>query len=335
MRHIVPIFLFVREFEMAQNDRVIRLIRMVLLIEAHPGLTVEELAKQNGISIRHCYRDIQALCYAGVPLYCDDGYRLIEKSGLKKLSLTLEEALALIYGIKLLEKQQGPIRAGTELKEKLFDLLPNQLRNEIEDLQKQVEVSANTAVDYSKSSGLFKRLNEAIREQQSLNMEYYSFTSGELKTRTADPYQIVYRDGFWYLVAFCHLRNEIRLFRVDRIRKLELTLESFVKPPDFDLESYLGSAWQMERGEEFVFQVRLGGSAARYARETRFHPSQEIREMADGSLILTAKACGLKSVTRWVLQFGGEAEVLEPVELREMVAGEARKMCERYGKGEV
>lgn len=320
---------------MAQNDRVIRLIRMVLLIEAHPGLPVEELAKQNGISVRHCYRDLQALCYAGVPLYCDGGYRLIEKSGLKKLSLTLEEALALIYGMKLMEKQRGPIRAGTELKEKLFDLLPNQLRNEIEDLQKQVEVSNNTAVDYSESGGLFKRINEAIRQQQSLNMEYYSFSGGELKTRTIDPYQIVYQDSFWYLVAFCHLRNEIRLFRVDRIRKLELNNRHFEKPAGFDLERYLGSAWQMERGEEYTFRVQLWGNAARYTRETRFHPSQEIQEMPDGSLSLTAKACGMKSVTRWVLQFGGEAEVIEPVELREMVAGEARKMGERYGKGEV
>lgn len=319
---------------MGQNDRVIRLIRMVLMIEAHPGLTAEELAKRNGISVRQCYRDLQMLCCAGVPIYPDDGYRIIGKSGLKKLSLTLEEALALIYGMKLMEKQRGPIRAGTELKEKLFELLPNQLRNEIEDLHKQVEVSAHTAVDYSEYGKLFKRINEAIREQQSLNMEYYSFSGGEVKTRTVDPYQIVYRDGFWYLVAFCHLRHEIRLFRVDRIRKLELTVQSFVKPPDFDLESYLGSAWQMERGAEFDFRVQLWGNAARFARETRFHPSQVIDETGDGSLILTAKACGLKSVTRWVLQFGGEAEVIEPVELREMVAGEVREMVKRYGKGE-
>jgi predicted DNA-binding transcriptional regulator YafY len=317
---------------MAQNDRIIRLIRMVFFIDAHPGLTAEELAKLNGISVRHCYRDLQALCCAGVPLYCDDGYRLIGKSGLKKLSLTLEEALALIYGMKLLEKQRGPIRAGTELREKLFDLLPNQLRNEIVDLQKQVEVSGHTSVDYSESGKLFKRLNEAIREERSLNIEYYSFSSGAQKTRIVDPYQIVYRDGFWYLVAFCHTRNEIRLFRVDRIRKLEATFERFEKPADFELENYLGAAWQMERGREFMFRVQLWGDAARFAQETRFHPSQEIQNIVNGSVILTAKACGLKSVTRWVLQFGGEAEVIEPVELREMVAGEIRKAWERYGE---
>jgi predicted DNA-binding transcriptional regulator YafY len=303
---------------------------MILLIEAKPGLSAEELAIICEISTRSCFRDLQVLCCAGVPIYYDNGYRLLEKSQLKKVSLSLEEALALIYGIKLLEKQRGPIRAGAEVKEKLLELLPNQLRHEIEDYQKQVDVSVNTTVDYSETGGVFKRLNEAIRQQQNLEMEYYSFASSELKTRIIDPYQIVYRDGFWYLVAFCHLRNEIRLFRVDRIRKLEFKGGHFIKPVDFDLESYLGSAWQMERGEEYTFRVRFWGDAVRYLQETRFHPSQEIQEMPDGSLVFTAKACGLKSVTRWVLQFGGEALVLEPIELRQQVVKELQRAIQKY-----
>jgi predicted DNA-binding transcriptional regulator YafY len=303
---------------------------MILLIEARPGLSAEELAGICGIGVRNCFRDLQVLCHAGVPIYNDNGYRLLEISGLKKIALTFEEALALIYGIKLLEKQRGPIQAGTELKEKLLELLPNQLRHEIEDYQKQFEVSANSAIDYSKAGGLFKRLNEAIRQQQNLAMEYYSFASGELKNRIIDPYQIVYRDGFWYLVAYCHLREEIRLFRVDRIRKLDFTDGHFTKSEAFDLESYLGSAWQMERGAEYTFSVRFWGAAARYLRETRFHPSQRILETSDGSLLFTAKACGLKSVTRWVLQFGGEAEVLEPVELRETVKNELLGAIKNY-----
>jgi predicted DNA-binding transcriptional regulator YafY len=204
---------------------------MIFLIEAKPGLSAEELARICGISIRNCFRDLQVLCCAGVPIYNDNGYRLLEKSRLQKIS---------------------------------------------------------------------------------------------------EPYQIVYRDGFWYLVAYCHLRDEIRLFRVDRIRKLEYGEGHFHKPVDFDLENYLGSAWQMERGEECVFRVRFWGGAARYARETRFHPSQEIQEMPDGSLLLTAKACSLKSVSRWVLQFGGEAVALEPVELREMVLNELRGAVGNY-----
>jgi predicted DNA-binding transcriptional regulator YafY len=95
---------------MAKGDNLIRLVGMILWIDAHPGLSAKELAKSNGISERQVFRDIKVLCYAGVPLYNDNGYRLLEKSKLGKISLTLEEALALIYGIKLLEKQKGLLR---------------------------------------------------------------------------------------------------------------------------------------------------------------------------------------------------------------------------------
>lgn len=315
---------------MAKGDRVIRLVRMILLIESRPGLSAEELAKICGISVRNCYRDLQVLCCAGVPIYNDNGYRLLEKSRLKTISLTLEEALALIYGVKLLEKQRGPIRPGVKIKEKLLELLPRQLQHEIEDYQKQVEVSVEPTIDYSEAGGLFKKINDAIRQQQILDLEYYSFSRDDYTTRAVDPYQIVYRDGFWYLVAYCHKRDEIRLFRVDRIRKLEFNSDRFLKPPDFDLQCYLGSAWQMERGEEYNFKVHFWGNAARFVRETHFHQSQKLQEIDDGSLLFSANACSLKSVIRWVLQFGGEAEVMEPIELRQQVAQELGMTIQKY-----
>ena len=97
----------------------------------------------------------------------------------------------------------------------------------------------------------------------------------------------------------------------------------------------------MERGEEFSFKVRFWGQSARYVRETQFHPSQRITtgngqlalgngQGEDDVVIFAAKACGMKAVSRWVLSFGCEAEVLEPEELRELVRGELRRGVERY-----
>lgn len=311
------------------GGKVIRLIQMILLINAHPGLSAQELAKRSGISVRTCFRDIQALCYAGVPIFCDNGYRLVEKSQLQKVSLTLEEALALIYGIKLLEKQKGFLHSGVLVKEKLLELLPVQLRHEVEDMQKQIAVSAEATVDYSGKDALFKKINTAMRTSRCLNMDYYSFSSNKVTNRTVAPYQMVFRDGFWYLVGDCHLRGEIRLFRVDRIQSLAICEEEFLRPEGFDLDSYLGSAWQMERGREYVFTIRFTGDAARYVRETQFHPSQQLRP-EHGAVLFSARACGLKSVTRWILQFGGEAEVLEPEELRDSVRQQLQKALQNY-----
>jgi predicted DNA-binding transcriptional regulator YafY len=70
----------------AKGDNLIRLVKMVLLIDAHPGLSAKELADKCGVSERQIFRDIKALCYGGVPLYSDNGYRLLSKSGLEKVS---------------------------------------------------------------------------------------------------------------------------------------------------------------------------------------------------------------------------------------------------------
>ena len=112
---------------------------------------------------------------------------------------------------------------------------------------------------------------------------------------------------------------------------LVVTTKHFTSPENFDYEEYMGAAWQMERGEEFCFKVRFFGEAARFVKETHFHPSQKIREEQGGTLFFTARADGMRSVLRWVLSFGSEAEMLEPLELRKMVARAMVEGVQRYG----
>jgi predicted DNA-binding transcriptional regulator YafY len=257
---------------------------------------------------------------------------MVEGSMLKAIAFTMEEALALIYGIKLLEQQKGVIKAPGQVKEKLLALLPKKLSNEIESIGQQVEIEVAPAADYSGKESLFKEINEAIKNHTLLRMKYYSFSRDEVTDRIIEPYQLVFKDGFWYLVAFCHRNQETRLFRIDRIRGLESTTQTFSPPVDYSYEEYMGAAWQMERGEEFSFKVRFFSRAARFVRETNFHPSQEIIEEPGGTIVFIAKACGHRSVLRWVLSFGDEAEVLEPPELRAMMAKTMAAGLERYSK---
>jgi predicted DNA-binding transcriptional regulator YafY len=88
---------------------MVRLFKMIFFIQTNPGCTAEELARRCGVSVRQCYRDLRTIEDAGFPLYHDRGYRMVEGSMLKAIAFTMEEALALIYGIKLLEQQKGVI----------------------------------------------------------------------------------------------------------------------------------------------------------------------------------------------------------------------------------
>ena len=235
----------------------------------------------------------------------------------------------MIYGIKLVERQRGLFRSSSAVRGKLLALLPPKLRGEIEEFEQRVEVSVKPAVDYTGKELLFKKLNDAIRLRHRLSMEYHSFARNEDTARLIDPYHLVFQDGFWYLVAFCNQRQEFRLFRVDRIKNLSESEEEFIPSPTFDYDSYMGAAWGMGRGTEFFLKVRFYGQSARYVQETKFHSSQAIF-LEKEAVIFSAKACGLKSVARWVLTFGDEAEVLEPEELRELVLKQLQEALQKY-----
>jgi predicted DNA-binding transcriptional regulator YafY len=317
----------------AQNNRLSRLLEMFFTIQAIPGLSAAELAEKCGVSVRQCYRDLKTLQDGGIPLYNDRGYRILKGSVLKDITFTLEEAVALIYGLKLIEQQKGLLDTPTQALEKLMVRLPEGLRNRLGSIEERVEIDITPAADYSDKGPLFKAINTAIQEKNILEIDYYSFSRDTVTTRKVNPYKLVFKDGFWYLVGYCHHRDKVRVFRVDRIRFFSLTNEKFVPPIDFDFEQYMGAAWQMERGEEFYFKVRFFGEAARFIKETNFHPSQQIIEEPEGALIFTARAGGMRSVLRWVLSFGDEAEVLEPEALRGMVAEVMASGARRYEEG--
>src|SRR5690554_2553047 len=202
---------------MSRGDRLIRLLNMFFVIQASPGLSAPELPARCQVSERQCYLDLRTLQDAGIPIYYDNGYRVVDGFVLKNISLTLDEALSLIYGIKLIERQQG-VFSVTGIKEKLLSLLPEKLRGEIEEIEDKMEIQIKPGVDYSKKEELFRRLNGAVRENKQLHMEYASLSSKERTTRIIEPYRLVFKDKFWYIVAYCHRRREVRLFRIDRIK---------------------------------------------------------------------------------------------------------------------
>ncbi|NLM37483.1 MAG: YafY family transcriptional regulator, partial [Firmicutes bacterium] len=315
---------------MSRQDRLSRLFEMFFTIQAVPGLSAAELAKRCRVSIRQCYRDLRTLEEGGVPLYNERGYRILKGSVLQDISFTLEEAMALIYGLKLIEQQKGLLETPSQALGKLMDRLPEGLRRRLGSIEERVEIDITPAADYSNKGPLFKAINTAIQEQKILKIEYYSFSRDTVTTRKVNPYKLVFKDGFWYLVGYCHHREKVRVFRVDRIRCFSLTSETFAPPTDFDFEKYMGAAWQMERGEEFHFKVRFYGEAARFIRETTYHPSQQIVEEPEGTVLFTARAGGMQSILRWALSFGDKAEVLEPQELRDMVAEVMAAGVKRY-----
>jgi|SRR5690625_227353 len=174
-------------------------------------------------------------------------------------------------------------------------------------------------------------LYQAVIERRIVSIKYYSNSRAEVSSREVEPLSLLNHQGRWYLVAWCRLRSDYRDFRLDRIREMTVLDQCFVPREDFDLNDYLSHAFGMHRGERaYAVRIRFSEYQARWIKEEQWHTSQMMLRRPDGSLDLMFESAGLSDLTRWVLQYGAEAEVISPPVLRRRVAAEARRMAEMY-----
>lgn len=317
---------------MERASRLWRTLKVLTLIEGRPGISAPELAERCEVSLRTIYRDINLLKLAGVPVYHDRGYRVSEGFFLPPVRFDLNEALSLAMGAELLSRQKGtPFQRGVEgAMEKVFAVLPPGLRDAVTRETARFSPAWEPVADYEARQHILEVLERGVEESRTVRMTYHALSRDEVTERDVDPYGFLFRASAWYLVGFCHLRGEVKIFKVDRVMEARLLEETFTPPEDFSIREYMGEAWQVMRGEPCEVRVLFSPHAAPLARECVWHFSQRCEDLPDGGAVLSFRVSGLAEVCSWVMAFGGEAEVLEPPELREMVMERARGIVERY-----
>ncbi len=168
---------------------------------------------------------------------------------------------------------------------------------------------------------------DCLRTSTRLEIEYRN-PGGEPVWRQVDPYHGVRFEGDWYVVGHCHLRGAIRTFSLARMITAKKGREFFSLPAHFDFRRLFGSHFGIHWGEgEVEVQIWFAAQAAAYVRERQWHPSQNILEQLDGSLILTMTVNHLLELKRWILSWGDAAQVLEPLSLIEEIRKTARSMA--------
>jgi predicted DNA-binding transcriptional regulator YafY len=314
-----------------------RLLQIDALLRSGQRQTVVSLAEALEVSDRTIRSDLAFLRDRfNAPIefsrkkghyYSDAEWRL------PSISLSQGELFALTLGARMLEAYAGFTYAA-ELRsaiERLSDRLPEQTWIDLQQIADD-RVVFRTGAETFPDPDIWKRLVEACRTSRQVQMKYYTASRNAESQRVLDPYLLhVYRGTNPYVIGFCHKRQAIRWFRVDRIRELQLLKEKFVRDPNFNAKEHLSKIFQSEVGGKPVpVTIWFDASTAPYVRERRWHPTQEIQEHPDGSLTLHLVVGGLNELKRWVLGYGKGAVVKEPPELVEMVREEVEGMSSRY-----
>jgi predicted DNA-binding transcriptional regulator YafY len=310
-----------------------RLLSLIMLLQSRPSWKAADLAQELNVSQRTVHRYMSMLDEMGIPIYSErgpyGGFSLMRGYKLPPLIFTAEEATVLYMGANLVREVWGQTYgdAVTAVTAKLDNVLPDDLRQEVEELQQSLVVDGLTARDYRPWDETLHILRQCIIERKEVAIVYRSLSRAQESRRVVAPYALSFQWGLWYLVGFCHLRQELRTFRLDRIEKAVQSKQAVTMPDDFSVREYLARTLVVEPRYQVV--VRLGPSAATMTRDQHGH-WMDLREKPDGSSVARFGVNTLGWVTGWVLSHGAAATVIAPPELIARVVNAAKGALQRY-----
>jgi predicted DNA-binding transcriptional regulator YafY len=250
---------------------------------------------------------------------------------LPPVMLTADEATALFVGAEMVRQftdasLNAPMVA---VLDKIRAVLPRDRQEHVERLARQTMIvgrPGSVAPDPAAQPWLLA-VQRGVAQRRVLRMVYHTRARDDDTTREVEPLGVVFYGGAWTLVAWCRLRKDLRHFRVDRVRQLELSEETFPPRPDFSLARHI--AEEGRRNDTVPARVWFSRRALDRARGESFATLSEEKQR-DGGAEVALFTFSLEWLARWLLSFGTEAEALEPPRLRLLVREAAEAVGRRY-----
>ncbi|MBA2382562.1 MAG: YafY family transcriptional regulator [Chloroflexi bacterium] len=318
--------------------RASRLVSLLLLLQSRGGQTAAELAHELEVSVRTIHRDVDALSASGVPIYADrgphGGIRLVDGYRTRLTGMTADEAEALfLSGLPgpAAELGLGTVVAAAQLK--VLAALPVELRVRASRLVERFHLDAAAWYHADEPVPLLGPLSEAVWESQRVQIAYDR--GDKTVDRILEPLGVVLKAGVWYLVAGAD--GQPRTYRVSRVATVTTLDEKFERPADFDLAAFWSessSAYERDT-PRITIVLRIAGE-----RLPRLHdvigdrPFKTLVRLdepdPDGWFRVRLQFDWPNEAASQVLAVGPDCELLEPLELRERIAAQARRVASHY-----
>jgi predicted DNA-binding transcriptional regulator YafY len=324
---------------MARGDQLARQWKIIQsLISSRQGKSVSDLAENLRCHTRTVYRDLEALQAAGFPVYTDrvGGRNLWALLDTAKHSIpipfSLPELMALYFSRGMMKVLKDTVFYDSleSLFDKIKSTLPPEYIDYLGQIEDSLEVRAKPYKQYGKIREIIEKVSEAAVQKRRIEIVYYTMSRKSRTRRKVAPYKIWFFDGTFYVIANCGLREDIRIFALDRIKALEMTDETFETPQDFNIDEFMKSSFGVFQGQPVRVRIWFAADIVEYIREKIWHETQRIEPQSDGSIIFEAEVAGTEEIKYWVLKWGAKARVLSPVSLREDIRLEADAMLKSY-----
>jgi predicted DNA-binding transcriptional regulator YafY len=297
--------------DIRQIERQIHILS--ILSESRKGYTIQELhssMQKLGIDVskKTIERDIDNISrhfYVYEESKNGEIRYKAKKYKIDNINFTISELLSLYFlqqVIKPYQKLDVGKTAGLLIR-KILEQTPSINQSYIDSVSDLFIVNpADVIQEKSINESYIQDVREAIEKKYKLRMEYFSFSNEELTYRVIDPYILEIREGCYHLIGFCHLRNEVRDFRISRIRKLEMLDETFERPENF-YEQYSQNRFEkMTSDEKITLKIIFEGQTARYIKEYEDYKADKIADLSDDKILFEKKSssgyCSLEQMQK-------------------------------------
>ena len=325
---------------MPRNQEVIRQWKVLHALESsRHGISIDALADDLDVTTRTIRRDLAALQEAGFPLYDekdDEGRARWRLDGqvLKGLEtgFTLAELCALYLSRNMLEAVGGtPFQRDLTLAfARLEKMLSPRMRQFLDRLPQILAAKPGPRTRAGGSSpDVVGRLLEATLHYRVARMKYHSVSSARIKDYLIHPYRLAFAQGGLYLLAYVPEYKDVRTFAVDRIASISLDKQSFT-PSRTIPDDVFGNSLGVNTGPPSHVEIAFDKRVTPYVRARVWHPSQTLRDSADGGVVMTLEVCNDLALRSWILGWGASARVLAPAALANDIRADLNNASAQY-----
>lgn len=317
-----------------ETKRIARILQIVQMIAAAPKRYLRKgLAEHFEVSDSMIKLDLQVIRH-GLKLRLErtrEGYYFETMPKLPALQYHFTEALALLTSVQAAQQVSGigsaELAAAIARLEALFP-------NEFLPLLKQMTKPPVLTAQREHRQQMLSLLNRALLFHNKIRITYETRSrDGAISERVVHPYTIMPYVRSWQLIAYCEKRQDVIMFKIDRIHEATILPEiTYTVDPTFDPEEYMGNRWGIMRVQGVPEDVVLHFDAevGRRVAEESWHKSQQTEILPDDSVIFRLHMIITPEFVSWLLYYGSGLEVVAPQWLRERVAEEHRKAADRY-----
>ena len=307
--------------------RIDRMLAITVILLNKDRISARELADRFEVSVRTIYRDVDAISMAGIPItsYAGKlgGFKIIDSFKLDRQLLTMKDMLSILTALKGINATLEDSELDNAI-DKITCLIPDDKTSLLEDYMQHISIEIHPW-GYRKSQQKYlKKIHNSISGNQIIEFQYEN-SKCEVRKRKVEPMTLIFKGYAWYLFSFCLYRNDFRLFRLSRMKNLNVLEERFARKEKTHKEYFK----ELYQSTKFV-NIVLKFSGKIKLKVVEYFGEESVKIEEDGNLIVKLRYPEDDYIYSVVLGFEEYAEILEPVYMRDKLKEKVEKILSNY-----